>query len=399
MSDQDNTGYHNSLAWVLLSIVFLGLIWLFWVYQADNVRNAIRWARLGEIWFSSLFVGEDYVVMSGDKPIATYGQILDQIPRLNKTQLNAPIMDLLALATMSTLKYVFSFFLLLMSFWALFKGPRCHYRTKLDLTNLIKRQSINFPVLSPFVKFNPSNQPPRPPGSPVPAELPLFAEALSPEEWIAYYDIPVPNGKLDESAAARAFSLQLGPPWRGTMHMAPHRQVLMAAFALKSVRKRGEADNILGRLAQCWSPDGGMKINGALLREARKILRDKNISGKMLTKCNQHAFENTVILRALATAREEGGVMAPAQFVWLRGHDRALWYPLNNLGRQSYHMEALGTISHYKSEKMAQRPIPRPKTEDPVKVITEYISSSIARPIPALDYSKSKKRAIKQVKK
>jgi intracellular multiplication protein IcmP len=75
-----------------------------------------------------------------------------------------------------------------------------------------------------------------------------------------------------------------------------------------------------------------------------------------------------------------------------------LWYPLNNIGRQSHHMEALGAICHYKAEKMAQRPIPRPKMEDAVKTIAEYLASSNARPIPALDYSKSKKRAIKKVK-
>ena len=172
----------------------------------------------------------------------------------------------------------------------------------------------------------------------------------------------------------------------------------MAAFCLKSVRKRGQADEMLGELAKCWTFERGLKLKGSLVRQARKILRDRDISGKILSKCNQHAYENTVMIRALATAREEGGVMAPAQFVWLRGFDRTLWYPLNNLGRQSHHMEALGAICHYKAEKSAQRPIPRPKVEDAVKAVSEYLASTASRPIPALDYSKSKKRAIKKVK-
>lgn len=155
---------------------------------------------------------------------------------------------------------------------------------------------------------------------------------------------------------------------------------------------------MLGALAKCWSHDGGMKMDGRLLKEARRILRNRDISGKLLTKCNQHAYENTVLLRALNTAREEGGVMAPAQFVWLRGFDRTLWYPLNNLGRQAYHMEAIGAIGHYKAEKMAARPIPRPKVENAVKSLAEYLASSNARPIPPLDYSKSKKRAIKKAR-
>ncbi len=398
MADQENTGYQNTIGWAILLVVIFALLLLLWYFQAENIRNAIRWTRVGEMWVSSWIVGDDYMITKNGKDIATLGQIREQVAQLDKTQLNSKVMDIIAITALTPLRYLISFFLLIMAFWSLFKGPKTHYRTKLDLNALIKRQAPNFPAISPFVTFNPCNQPPRAPGAPVPAELPLFAEALSPEEWVAYYDIPVPNGKIDETAAARAFTLQLGAPWRGTMYLSPYKQVLLAAFCLKSVRKRGEADDMLGRLSKCWSFERGIKVDGSLLRQARKILRNRDISGKILSKCNQHAFENTVLLRALNTAREEGGVLAPAQFLWLRGVDRMLWYPLNNLGRQSYHMEALGAICHYKAEKMSQRPIPRPKIEDAVKSIAEYIASSNARPIPALDYSKSKKRAIKKVK-
>jgi intracellular multiplication protein IcmP len=104
------------------------------------------------------------------------------------------------------------------------------------------------------------------------------------------------------------------------------------------------------------------------------------------------------MIRGLMTARSEGGVLAPAQFVWLRAHDRALWYPLNNLGRQSFHMEAMGTMAHFKAEKMAQRPIPRPKVADAVKSLVEFMTSGKARTLPQMDYSKSKKRGVKKLK-
>lgn len=398
MSDKENTGYNNTIAWAILLIIIFGLLYLLWAYQADNIRNTIRWVRYGEMWISSWVVGDDYMITDNGKDVATLGQIREIAWKLPKEQLTSRVMDLIALGAMTPLRYVFSFILTLLAFWALFKGPKSLYRQKLDLNHLIKRQAANFPAIAPFVTFNPTNQPPRPPGAPVPSELPSFAEALSPEEWVAYHDIPVPNGKVDGDVAGKALAKQLGAPWRGTMHLPPHKQVLLAAFCLKSVRKRAQADEMLGRLAQCWSHEKGLKLDGSLVRQARKILRDRDVSGKILSKCNQHAYENTVMLRALNTAREEGGVLAPAQFVWLRGFDRTLWYPLNNLGRQSHHMEALGAICHYKAEKSAQRPIPRPKVEDAVKSLTEYIGSTVARPIPALDYSKSKKRAIKKVK-
>ncbi len=59
-------------------------------------------------------------------------------------------------------------------------------------------------------------------------------------------------------------------------------------------------------------------------------------------------------------------------------------------------MEALGAMSHFKAEKMTQRPIPVPKVDHAVDTIQEYMSSIKARPIPQLDYSKSKKRGIKK---
>jgi intracellular multiplication protein IcmP len=398
VADNKNTGYDNAIGWALLLVVIFAMLWVFWYYQSENVRNSIRWVRYAEMSVSKFILGDDFTIVQGGKEVATIGQIYDYAGQTDKRQLNASNMELISLGALYPLRYFFTFLIALMSFWALFRGPKALFRQKLDLNHLIDRQSNNFPAIAPFVKFNPTNQPPRPPGAPVPAELPLFAEALSPEEWISYYDIPVPNGKVEADAAARAFTRQLGPAWRGTMHMAPYKQVLLAAFCLKSVRKRSDADEMLGRLSKSWTFEGGLKLDASLISKARKVLRDRDISGKILTKCNQHAYENTVMVRALATAREEGGVLAPAQFVWLRAFDRMLWYPLNNLGRQSHHMEALGAICHYKAEKMAQRPIPRPKMEDAVKAISEYIASPNARPIPALDYSKSSKRAIKKVK-
>ncbi|MCB1557494.1 MAG: type IV secretion system protein [Alphaproteobacteria bacterium] len=398
MSENANSGYNNAIGWAILAVVIFLLLILLWYFQADNIRNAIRWIRVGEMHVSSFILGDDHPVYNGEEKIGLLGPIRDVASELDKSQLNTVVMDNIAFAALNPMKYVFSAILMFLAFWALMKGPKTHYRRTLSLDFLISRQSKNFPIISPFDSFNPANQPPRPPGSPVPAELPPFAEALGPEEWLAYNDIPAPDGKVDTAAATRAFTRQLGAPWRGPNHLSPYRQVLLAAFCLKAIRKRRESDEMLGALAQSWSFGRGLKVPSSLLREARKILKNRDLSGKVLSKCNQHAYENTALVRALLTAREEGGVLAPSQFLWLRAYDRVLWYPLNNLGRQAYHLEALGALCHYKAEKMAQRPIPRPKMEDAVKSITEYMASDNARPIPPLDYSNSKKRAIKKVR-
>lgn len=388
----------------MLLVVVGALFYLLWYFQSQNIRDAVRYLRIGEMWVSSHFIDTTqtvYVVpgSQGKAPIPlTFEQVYNLAKTTPKEKLNGPFMEMVSSTALTPFRYVFTIILILCGFWILFNGPKSQYRRKYDINTLLERQAKNFPYIAPFIKFNPSHQPSRAPGAPVPAELPLFAEALSPEEWVAYHDVPVPDGKLDEEAAARVFARTLGKPWKGPQSLAPYKQVLLAAFCLKAVRKRADSDKMLGQLAECWSHDKGLKINSALLREARGILKNRDKFGKIISKCNQHAYENTALIRALLTAREEGGVLAPAQFVWLRGYDRDLWYPLNNLGRQAFHCEALGTMCHFKAEKMMQRPIPRPKMEDAVRMMAEYLASTNARPIPVLDYSNSKKRAIKKVK-
>jgi intracellular multiplication protein IcmP len=397
-NDGKNTAHEGAIGWIILFAIVAFLIWLIWPMFDDSVKNIIRWIRYGEIKLAALFLNEDtYVMMNNGNPI-TMQQMMDSIEVIPAQDITGHALQLMSMMALYPFRYVYIAILSGMALWAYMNGPGTQFRRVLNLDGLIGAQAKNFRVISPFVKFNPSTMPTRPPGTPVPAELPLFSEALGPEEWIAYNQIPVPDGKMDEHAAYLAFARQLGPRWQGYKTLAPYKQILLASFCLKASRKRVDADEMLGRLASCWSQDGGLQLSKdrSLHRDALRVLNNKSLSETVLSKANLHAYQTTALLRALQTARDEGGVMAPAQFVWLRGHDRNLWYPLNNLGRQGFHMEAIGAMAHYKAEKMTNRPIPRPKIRDAILSIAEYMSSRRARPIPQLDYSNSKKRGIKK---
>lgn len=422
----ENTLHENAIGWAILLAVLAVIAYIFWYFKAEEVRNIIRWIRYAEAWFLQWFImlGQMIGISDGtfvfNGKIVSFWDVFNGNPDLlqkdvgrngnpngslyygmknyNKNALTINHLSLFNAMTMGLLKITFVIAAALGALWCLFKGPHTQYRSRLGLDGLIARQASNFPVIAPFVDFNPSTQPPRPPGSPVPVELPDFAEALGPEEWIAFYQIPIPDGNIDEEAAAKAFQKQLIGRWKGWKGLKPYQQVLLAAFALKSARKRGDADEMLSRIALCWNAKHGLQLSKdrTLVSDARKILRDKNIAGNMLAQCNRHAFVTTAMLRGLTFARNEGGVLAPAQFVWLRAHDRTLWYPLNNLGRHSFHMEAFGAMAHFKAEKLTDRPIPVPKMEGAVDQITDYMKSSLARPIPQLDYSQSSKRGVKK---
>lgn len=394
-----NTLHENALGWMILGGVGIALFFLFWNYFEYQTKDMVRLFRLSEIKLVSLFVSDQYTVTIGGEDLPLKASIKD-IEALPVERLDGALLGLISRLAMEPIKIPVAVIMGLMGFWALFFGPGTQFRRKMNLDGLIAAQASTFPYIYPFIKFNPSTMPPRPPGTPVPAELPPFAEALGPEEWVAYNQIPVPDGKLDRDAAYVAFARQLGPRWQGPLRLSPHKQILLAACCLKAARKRADSDAMLGRVAKCWSNEKGLQLgkDKKLLKDARAVLRNKSLAGGVLSKCNQHSFETTVMLRALQTAREEGGVLAPAQFVWLRAYDRVLWYPLNNLGRQSFHMEALGAMAHFKAEKLTLRPIPKPKVDSAIDSIATYVGSARVRPIPQLDYSKSSKRGIKKPK-
>ncbi len=399
MSDKQEGAADVAMGWGILGIIFLAVAFLIWWFMSAEISNFIRWIRYAEIWLVSQFVSEDYTVTWNDFEINIH-QWRDGVATIPAEEISVGLLITMTAAALLPVKWFIVVIIVAIGIWTYLRGPGTHYRTRYDLDGLIKHQAGAFPATAPFVKFDPSNQPPRPPGAPVPVELPIFAEALGPEEWLAYTQNPMPDGKVDESAAFKEFARQLGPRWKGAKKLEPYKQVLLAAACLKASRRRNDSDDMLGRLALCWSHDKGLQLSKDknLVKVARKVLRTKDLAAKTLSKCNQHAWETTALMRALVTAREEGGVLAPAQFVWLRGHNRNLWYPLNNLGRHTYHMEALGAMAHYKAEKMARRPIPKAKVEDAVQTISEYMQETRARPIPQLDYSGSQKRGIKKLK-
>lgn len=401
MSDQKNTSHDAAIGMFWIGVFLFAVGMLVWFFYEEIFKDAYRWLRWAEMWVISYFVGEDLVIPAGQDRLS-FWQWFTATPVIPVENLDAATIRNISFVAMEPLRIPFVIIISLMGIWSIRSGPGTHYRDKFSLDGLIEIQSKNFPYIAPFIKFNPAKMAPRPPGAPVPAELPLFAEALGPEEWLAYNQIPVPDGEIDEHATFIAFARQLGPRWRGPSNLPPYKQVLLAAFCLKAARKRSESDDMLGRIALCWDHEKGLRLNldKKLLKDAQNVLKNKDMSGATLARCNQHAFQNTALLRALETAREEGGVLAASQFVWLRGFDRHSWYPLNSLGRQAFYMEAIGAMTHYIAEKRTQRPIPKPKMEEAVGSIVDYMASDKARPIPQLQYNKgSTKRGVKKPKK
>jgi intracellular multiplication protein IcmP len=399
---------------VFVFLFFIALFWgggyLAWKFFRPQITQGILTVRTYEMKVADLWmddkdavrvpVTKDYhrkkeynMRMKDPKSVrymnAEFGPWQKYVNEAKPREVENEQIRVMSFVALRPLKPLFAAIMLFLFGWAIVSGPTSRFRRVMGLENLMVIQAKTFKVIRPFLKFNPSKLPVRVTGSAVPVKLGLFAEALSPEEWIAVNELGMPDGSLNRAAAETALARQLGPRWKGYQDLPRELQVLLACFCMKASRKRVESDDMLGRLMCCWDAKGGLKLSRdrKLYRQAKRILRDKKLSERVLNNCNRHAYVSTALIRALNTAREEGGVLSPSQFLWLRGHNRALWYPLNNLGRQAFHIEALGACSHYRAEKQINRPIPRPRVVDGIDGLIDLMKDPVlSRPIPAVDY-------------
>lgn len=382
-------------AWTLFLLLALIVIavWIVWMMFGSQLLGGLRYFRIAEMSIINLFTDEfkpciNWLMLAQTKDAMPTPEAIGWASmcfREEGLKFRPPSEALeyynMTLTSMGSISKKLSsytrwpvvLFCGGVAFYALFLTPRNKFKVKHNLESFIKLQAKMWPVISPIVNFNPTKHSARIPGEPVPEKLQSFAEALSPEEWLAFHRIPVLNGIPDREATRRALQLQLGPRWNGIDDLPLHILAIFVAFALKGSQKREESDEMLGKIALCWSEEKGFVLTPELKAEIKKLAADPQIGGQALKPASKHAYRTTAMLGILKWARFMGGVLAPGQFVWLRAVDRDLWYPLNNLGRRSFHSEGAGAMAHFMAEQSAEKPLPIPRVDTAIVTINQYM--------------------------
>lgn len=386
--------------WVLLVLIIGGIFWAIWHFWNRQIIGALTWYRRMQVSLLDPVISNSY-----SQPVKIeyppervgmeprfetvdiqWNQMKDFLfhpagyPGLSPVRILGITSDLVTPITMWPALLV----ILGMICWAIFLAPNTRFRVRHNVDTLIKAQAQAWPVVSPMIDFDPSQNNSRKPGKPIPKKLPPFAEALSPAEFIAFNKIPMANAGPNRDQARLVFAKQLGPRWDGADVMPVHLRALFAAFALKGARKREESDAFLGEIATHWSLENGLELPKSVVARIDKIIADPKIGQLAEDVAWQHAYTSTALIRVLLWARERGGVLAPAQFIWMRAHDRGMWYPLNNAGRRTFHCEGAGVISHFMAERAISRPIIQPKVEGAIAALEEYWQEN-PRPIPPIE--------------
>ena len=399
-----NNQQHPDQMWTMFLLVGLTILFgvIIWHFFRVPILESLRFLRLGELWFVGLFTHQQDACFHWlshahagppDTSPAMMGLTYDcfgstwlgNLPKESRGDyfaLTGASMGVIEARATAYLRWVIAACFVGIAVYVIYFSPRNKFRTTHNIESFIKLQAKMWPVISPIVNFNPTKSSARVPGSIVPDKLPLFAEALSPEEWISWSRIPVTNGVVDREIARRALIAQLGPRWTGIEGQAPYFQALFAAYALKGAQKREESDEFLGQIALCWDAKSGFHMTPQVASEVQRLIKDPNIGGKAIEETKKHAYRTTAMLGVLRWARSMGGVLAPAQFLWLRGTDRALWYALNNLGRRSFHAEGMGAMAHFMAEQAAKKPLPIPRIDTAIATINGFLSDPDKRPMP-----------------
>lgn len=371
----DKPPHDGMIIAIICVLVGVGLSVLLWLGMSEQISSGVRWIRVGELKIISLFTDR-------------YDLILKQVMSMRPDQITPYYILKMTEVTNGALRLPISIIFALMAIFCFFKKEKHPFTRKLNLEGITKEQAEAFPVVSPMVKFNPLAANSRTMGAPVPEKLPSFAEALIPEEWVSYQSISVVDGVIDTDQARRAFAKQLGGRWKGVNALPIYAQALFAAFSMKANGRRVESDDFLGEVAACWYPGRGLVLTPQLRGKIKDIISDPKM-GRITEKvAAQHAFVVPALLRCLQVAREQGGVLAPAQFLWLRGVDRSMWYPLNNLGRGAVHTEAAGALAHFRAERAAGKPIPNPQMDSAVEGLAFYLKDNDITTFPAKSYGR-----------
>jgi intracellular multiplication protein IcmP len=223
-------------------------------------------------------------------------------------------------------------------------------------------------------------------GEPRPADA-----ALHVSDWIARY--ATSKGAFDETAARRELVRQLGGRWKGGIGASPAVRSMLAVFALQGVQRREEAAALLGLLSEGLisgrapdaeakagaGPEAPLAFDVKTIAVADRVLATREVAAWAFETMAKHHFTTPGLMSVLNEARLRSGIMAPAQFAFLRLVDRRLWYALHGLGFESdgplahphpsQRVEAIGARAHWAAERAVGTPIPTPEFDMAIAAI------------------------------
>ncbi len=176
--------------------------------------------------------------------------------------------------------------------------------------------------------------------------------------------------ELDRGASNKYFSMQLGPLWPGLKKLPIHIRALFAIFSARAENDSEAAEKLLSQISRS-SYSGKLDFTG--VDTLLKKYGDTKLTRRVTAR---HAYVLTVMASMLELGRTSG-VLASADFLWLKPVDRRLWYMLNNVGRWTAFTEVAGPFAHLLAEREIGRKLKAPMIEEASNALETAISEMV----------------------
>lgn len=340
--------------WVVVILFIVG--WAIWHYFKEQIVGAIFAVCLIQAKIVSLFTSNVdqfiYTMETVDPKTISWNQVVEISDIVNRY-------------------YIYPTFAIMLVFCVILYSSDVtrKFKKKYDMKKLREQECGNWSQIMPVVGLDLINEDISK-GPWAMAESPMeFAKAhklLKRDEFSVddpkYPGIPLAVS-IKRAEAKAVFTMQLGAYWEGFEHLPLHLLALSAIFAARINKDRDKAYELIHAINN--SVAGGKKpnFNGA------KALMDKHQSSKLVQKCvENHAYVLSMLASLLFAARDDG-VMASADFLWLKPLDRRTWYMLNSVGRQTPYVEVAGPFAHWKAERALGRRSMVPLVDEAAKAL------------------------------
>lgn len=368
-SDPNQSKNDYAILWILATIFIIsGLLWYFF---SEQLKLAFLYLRKGESMLVQIF---------SEKLNPLISKLDADIAYQNTENLNVFQMVEISELVGSYLMWPSIGILALMGLFMLKNHSNMRWNTKHNMDTLIRQEQKNWPQIAPVVPLDlvtmDINK-----GPWAMAKNPMqFAKAYKLLEVEKVGDVKAAwkvadnyKATLIKEKAYRVLVGQMGPMWQGIDKLPPYTKAIFSIFCARCEHKADEALDYFRELAQN-AAKGDMQY-----ARTDEFLK-KYSNNKAVKRCTErHAYVYTVMASMLELARTDG-VLASADFLWLKPVDRKLWLMLCTVGRQTAPPEVAGPWAHWLAEKEMHRSLSVPMVDEGIVALEKALAMMIYAP-------------------
>ncbi len=344
MSEQNSGGNSNDSIWLMLLVLCIFMaIFYFYGNQIASVFLIIKKIEYYMIKFTGM-----ELLFSGawNKNVVP---ALEMFETVNKTIESGKKVSMKQLSIIGSgigyfSRWYYVAICAVVSYMVYKRIPSQRFKNKYSMKTLVKSEQKLWPAIAPVVNLDLVSEP---------IHEGKWAMAMRPVDFAKKYGLLDEENKLIRYKAEKLFAAQLGRLWEGHKKLNAYERALFAAFVAQAcgdLKGAKEGLDLLSISMANNKPDYSW-VSGLIEKHAKEEKIQKIIAS--------HAYVFTVMAALLKEARTFG-VLASAQFIWLRPKNRTLWYTLNGVGRRVSYAEVAGIFAHWIAEDIAGKALERP---------------------------------------